>query len=419
MTPFAEIWAGGADLMAGELSDRLISIEVRDEAEDKSDSVSITLDDRARASDGAVIGIPLIGTVVSVVMGYRETGGAFMGTYKIDDISVQGGPAQMTVTGRSADMPKSFRTPRTKSYHQMTFGAIMSEIAGRNGYSPRIDPALSGIVVRHIDQNNESDMSFATRLAGMYDAVARPADGKLAAAKKGTGKAITGEQLPTIILAEPDLEPGWTFNYSARDEPGEASGLDGDGGSDQAAAGNAGISQAAQAAGVGADTSATAPGEAGGVRACWYDIRTGEKKEVTSGSEPFHDLRYTFHNESEAQAAADEYRNASARGNASWSGTTGGDPKIQAEAVLILSNIRPYIPALWRIKSVTHKFDASSGFTSAINAELFKQSQSNVAGSVKKTTPTDDDKIDPGAPEEANSGEAPDDEFIIDLPDEE
>ncbi|MER8394096.1 contractile injection system protein, VgrG/Pvc8 family [Mesorhizobium sp. M1340] len=420
MTPFASFSSDGKDITGG-LADRLLSVECHDEAEDKSDRVTIELDDRARWSDGAVSAMPLIGSTITVTLGYREGESATFGPYLIDDLDVSSPPRVLKVTGRSAAMPKSFRTPKTKSYHQKTLGSIMQEIAGRNGYEAKIDPALSGIVMRHIDQRNESDMSFATRLAALHDGVARPVAGKLAVAKRGTGKSVTGEALATVTLIEADCST-FSFKYSARDEAGEAGGLDGGGGdSAQGAAGAAGDTASGQTDGESIidlpDDEGGDAEEKGGVRAFWTDLRSGETKEATAGEEPFHDLRYTYHNEAEAQAAADSYKNKSARGKASFGCTIGGRPSVQAEAKLILSAFRPYIPAEWRIKSASHVFN-SGGYTTAIDAELFAERQADVPAGVKKTTPTDDDKIDPDAPAEPVEPTSPTDGFIIDVPSE-
>lgn len=415
MKPFASIiGTGGVDLMGG-LSDRLLSIEVTDEAEEKSDRVTIELDDRARWSDGGMAALPAIGMVVSIVMGYRDGAAASRGSYLIDDIEVSSPPRTLRISGRSAKMPNSFRTPRVQSYHQQTLGEIAEEVAGRNGYSAVVDSALAGIVVRHIDQHNESDMAFVSRLAAQHDGVGRPVDGKLVLAKRGTGKAISGAPLPTIMLRESDCET-WSFKYSARDEAGESGGMEGEGG-DQQGAGDAGAAQSASfdAGALGVPGGGKAMAAKGGVRSMWTDIRTGERKEVTVGQAPFHDLRYSFHNEAEAEAAASSYMNQAQRGKASFSCTIGGKPAVQAEAVLLLAAFRPYIPLAWRITSAVHRFDGG-GYTTAINAELFQKEQGDVPAKVAKTKPTDDDLIDPAAPPEPVKSAAPSGGNIIRLP---
>lgn len=375
MKPFARITgAGGVDITAG-LGDRLLSVSCRDEAEDKSDSVTIRIDDRARWSDAGILAIPIVGSVLDVTMGYRNGAAARRGSYKIDSIRVSSPPREMEVTGRSADMPSKFRSPRSQSYHQKTVGEIVEDIAGRNGFSAVVDDEISGVVVRHIDQNRESDMSFATRLAAAHDAVAKPVDGKLVLARRGAGKSATGETIPPISLVEAAVIR-WEFSYSARDEAGEAGGLPEDASSDAAA---------------------SAP-EKGGIRAFWTDIRTGKKEKVEVGDEPFSELRENFHNEAEAKAAASAKKNGADRGKCNFTAEFGGRVDVQAEAKLTLIGFRPYMPKLWRIKSAEHVFDGS-GYTTRIDAELFQEKQKSVAKEVDSTKPTKDDKVDSDAPE--------------------
>ncbi|MDD9331009.1 MAG: contractile injection system protein, VgrG/Pvc8 family, partial [Bartonella sp.] len=195
MKPFCTVMANGEDITRI-LMDYVLSIEITDEAEDKSDRITIELDDRARECDNGFLDIPLIGTIISITLGYEGGKNRDMGAYLIDEISVSSPSQTLSVTGRAASMNTSYRTPKSQSYHQQTLGNIIQEIAQRNGYTPKVDPALAKIVVRHIDQTTESDMAFATRLAEEYDAVAKPVDGKLVLAKRGEGKAITGETIP-------------------------------------------------------------------------------------------------------------------------------------------------------------------------------------------------------------------------------
>ncbi|WP_375621803.1 phage late control D family protein, partial [Bartonella sp. AA97HXZ] len=237
MKPFCMVLANGEDITRT-LMDYVLSIEITDEAENKSDRITIELDDRARDSDNGFLDIPLIGTVISVTLGYEGGKNRDMGAYLIDEISVSSPPQSLSVTGRAASMNTSYRTPKSQSYHQQTLGSIVQEIAQRNGYTPKVDPALAKIVVRHIDQTSESDMAFATRLAEDYDAVAKPVDGKLVLAKRGEGKAITGETLPVVVIHEKQCT-SWDFKYSARDEAGAANGLKTDAGDDQKAAADA------------------------------------------------------------------------------------------------------------------------------------------------------------------------------------
>lgn len=423
MTPFVRIIANGRDI-TDDLTDRLISIEVRDEAGSESDRVTIMIDDRPRSNDAAIVAIPAIGLIIEIIMGYVDGESASMGIFLIDDITVDAPPRTLTINGRAAAMPRDFRTPRTKSYHQTTIGEIVDEVAVRSGYRAVIDDSLSGIVVRHVDQHHESDMAFVSRLLADHDGFAKPVAGRLAVSKRGAGSSASGAELQSFILRESDCQL-WRFNYSARDEAGEAEGLDGAGSQPQRQAGDSRLPQVTQfqrPGGVAPLGPGPGPGQRGGVRAFWNDIRTGEQKEVTIGDEPFHDLRYTYHNEAEARAAVDTYKNTADRGKASFSCAMGGNVRVQAEAKLILEGFRPYIPTEWRIKSVTHRYEPGGGYTTTPSVELFAPAQSDVAGDIRSTRPTRDDLIDDDAPQEPvipsrvppRSDE--DSEYIIQLP---
>ncbi|WP_019221583.1 phage late control D family protein [Bartonella senegalensis] len=423
MKPFCTVMANGEDITRV-LMDYVLSIEITDEAEDKSDRITIELDDRARECDNGFLDIPLIGTILSITLGYEGGKNRDMGTYLIDEISVSSPPQTLSVTGRAASMNTSYRTPKSQSYHQQTLGNIIQEIAQRNGYTAKVDPALAKIVVRHIDQTAESDMAFATRLAEEYDAVAKPVDGQLVLAKRGEGKAITGETLPVVVIHEKHCT-SWDFKYSARDEAGSANGLKTDAGDDQKAAANARepeeidegedvihMDESDAPTLPKAETAAETPEEKeqekkGGVLATYHDIRSGEKKEVKVGQEPFHELKYTYHNQSEAVAAIATYRNKSSRGKSSFSCDIGGNPFVQAEAKLVQEPpFRPYIPAEWRIKSVKHKLDKTGGYTTKIDCELFDKAQEDAAKNVANTKPDKDDTLDPNAPPDAcNEGD--------------
>ncbi|ENN91158.1 contractile injection system protein, VgrG/Pvc8 family [Bartonella bovis] len=434
MKPFCRVMSNGEDVTRA-LMDYVLSIEITDEAEDKSDRITIELDDRARISDNGFLQIPLIGTVLSITLGYEEGKARDMGSYLIDEISVSSPPQSLSVTGRAASMNTSYRTPKSQSYHQITLGNIIQQIATRNGYVPEVDPSLAKVVVRHIDQTGESDMAFATRLAAEYDAVAKPMDGRLVLAKRGEGKAITGEMLPVVTIHE-KMCSAWDFKYSARDEAGEAQGLTPGGGDDQKAASAAqnpetieqyddeasihmdetplrSLARSKKTLGKQDKVEKQEEEKKGGVIATYHDLRSGEKKEVKTGQAPFHELKYTYHNQSEAVAAIAAYRNKSSRGKATFSCDMGGDAFIQAEMKLIQAPpFRPYIPQQWRIKSVKHRLDTAGGYTTSIECELFNEAQEDTAQNVINTTPDKDDTIDDNAPPQASYDEG---EGVIDM----
>ena len=70
----------------------------------------------------------------------------------------------VTIRARSADFRG--RSPRREgSQHDTTLGAIVEAIASRNRLEASVAPSLAGIKIPHIDQSQESDAKFWTRLA--------------------------------------------------------------------------------------------------------------------------------------------------------------------------------------------------------------------------------------------------------------
>ncbi|SDP85808.1 Phage late control gene D protein (GPD) [Rhodoferax sp. OV413] len=77
----------------------------------------------------------------------------------------------------------------------------MGAIALRNQLTARVDAVLAAKAVAHIDQTNESDLNFITRLAQRFDAVATVKKGLLLFLPI-TGTTIsTGKPLPSATIA--------------------------------------------------------------------------------------------------------------------------------------------------------------------------------------------------------------------------
>lgn len=68
-------------------------------------------------------------------------------------------------SGRSADFRGTLNSRREGSWHDTTLGAIVEAIASRNRLEASVAPSLAGIKIPHIDQSQESDAKFLTRLA--------------------------------------------------------------------------------------------------------------------------------------------------------------------------------------------------------------------------------------------------------------
>ncbi len=163
--------------------------------------------------------MPAIGAVLVLHLGYRETGLILMGRFVVDAIACS--VATLTIGAKAADMPGPFHTPVSRSWDRTTLGAIATTIAQTHGYQPKVQPALGALVIEHEDQTRESPMAFLTRLAARFDAVAKPVNGMLVLAPRGTAKTVTGLVLSEVVLRPRDVTQ-WRYRYEARDEAGAA-----------------------------------------------------------------------------------------------------------------------------------------------------------------------------------------------------
>ena len=344
MQPLFRIYAGSQEITAA-IRDRLIELVVTDEAGIQSDELKLTLDDRRR-EDGAIAELPRIGTVLTVSLGYAETRLVSLGRFIVDEVEIRSPPATLTVSAKAADMVGPFRSPKTRSWDATTLGQLVETIAGEHRYQAKTDPELGTIAIPHLDQTAESDMALLTRLAAKHDAVAKPVAGFLVLARQGAIKTITGQVMPTITLRSSDLAE-WRYRHSARKPGGSGSTSD-------------------------PDTQKPPTTATGGTKAYWWDFEKGERREVTTGSPPFEEIRYVHATEAEAKAAAATRKNTGERGQGELSFSLPGDPRLAAEGRLSI-NLRPGIPTDWRIKRVEHRL-GSQGYTTQVECERFTAS---------------------------------------------
>ena len=87
------------------------------------------------------------------------------GCFTVDEIERRGTPDTLTIRGRSADFRGMLNSRREQSWYDSTLGIIVETIAARNMLTASVADALKAIPVPHIDQAQESDAVFLSRLA--------------------------------------------------------------------------------------------------------------------------------------------------------------------------------------------------------------------------------------------------------------
>jgi phage protein D len=153
------------------------------------------VDDR----DG-ILAVPRKGTLLSIRMGYRETGLVQMALFIVDEVELSGFPRRMRISGSAADLRDKLKSQRSKAYENKTLGTIIGEIAQRHGLSAAVGASLKGFNYPFLGQSEESDLHFLTRLAGKHDALFKVAGGKLLFMRRGEAQSASGQALGTVTI---------------------------------------------------------------------------------------------------------------------------------------------------------------------------------------------------------------------------
>lgn len=207
LTPVAKLSINGKPFNTDALS-RIISISLTDKSGFEADELTVSLSDH----DGK-LALPPKSAEITIALGYIETGVVDKGSYKITEVSWSGAPDTLHITAQSADTSDRFSEAKEKSWHKTSLKEIIESIAAANGYTPIIGKAYQDEKIDHIDQSNESDAAFLSRLAERYDAIATVKHGRLLFVSSGEATTASGQPLPTIRITRNSGDQ-YTFRYS-------------------------------------------------------------------------------------------------------------------------------------------------------------------------------------------------------------
>lgn len=323
LAPDFRITLDGKDLTS-KIEPRLQALNISECRQDEADTLDLTLDDH----DGQ-LAIPNRGAVLSVSIGWAGSRLTDKGSFTVNEVEHSGTPDTITIRARSASMTKGMGERQEKSWHGQNLGEIVRAIAGRHKLKPVVGPKLASTVVPHIDQTNESDMSFLTRLAKRFDAVMTVKDGNLLFLPIGTGRTASGRALPGLTIKRADGDRH-RYNITERETYS-------------------------------------------GVRAFYHSNGAAEKKHVTVGGENNQNLKKlpeVYPTEGEARAAATAEFKRVQRNQATLSYSLAiGRAEISPELPVTVSGFKPQIDNTpWLVKQVRHSI-SSSGFTTEVELE--------------------------------------------------
>jgi phage protein D len=109
-------------------------------------------------------------------------------------------PSIITIQARSADISDSLKQKRDISYSQTTLSTVLTTVASRNNLAPTIASELGATVIDHLDQTDESDLSFIARMGELYDAVSSIKSNRLIFMPAGQAKTTTGAPIQTVNI---------------------------------------------------------------------------------------------------------------------------------------------------------------------------------------------------------------------------
>jgi phage protein D len=340
-SPRFKILVGSKDI-SKLVNDRLVSVSLTDNRGFEADQLDITLDD----SDG-LLEIPPRGAIVSVSLGWSDSGLVDKGQYTVDEVEHSGAPDQLTIRARSADLRAGLSVKKERSWHQTTVGAIVETIAKQNNIQHRLGQGLAEQAISHIDQTSESDASFLSRLAKMFDAIATVKDSSLLFMKAGQATTASGQPLGKVLITR---QSGDSHRFGIADR-----------------------------------------GAYSGVKAAWQNTKTAKKETTTVKRKPrkkkaagpgqgeviqgaddnVKTLRHVYASKTNAERAAKAEWEKLQRGVAQFSITLAyGRPELFPELPASVSGFKPIIDKQdWIISRATHSL-TDSGYTTALELEV-------------------------------------------------
>ncbi|HEC0486936.1 TPA: phage late control D family protein [Pseudomonas aeruginosa] len=326
-TPAVEIYGANAAL----INSRLVDWEHVDAAGVESDQLKLTVNIEG------LDGMPSVDGELGLRVGYKETGLVDKGKFVVQRRTPQLFPNMLLIVATAAPFKvrdeTGFKARRSASYGPTTLGALFRQVVGRHGFSPRVAPDLDAIPIDHVDQSNETDAAFLTRLARRYDAVTKPVDDLFVLARRGQTKTLSGKPLPPV-----------TLSVTKDNKPGSRSFI---------------------AASVDEDSRVRFKG----CKTTWWDGSSGTECVVDVGEEPFKKVRQRYQNEAEAKAAAEGELRKSKREVGKLRVDCPGNPAFGAEGLLVLDDTWPsYMRGTWSIDKVTASGSRQQSYRCTIEA---------------------------------------------------
>lgn len=331
------------------VSPRLMSLTITDNRGLEADSLEFEISDH----DGAVA-LPRKETSIQVWIGWSDSGLVYKGIYTVNEVEYSGAPDTISIRAMSADLKKTLKQKKERSWALKTIGDIIATVARDHGLTASIHDSLASRQVAHIDQN-ESDANLITRIADEHDAIATVKNGVLLFMPTGSGQTVSGLDLPakTIIRQEGD---GHRYSVTSGNE------------------------------------------EVSAVKAYYYDAKLAKKLEVVVGdasNQNIKELRHIHRDKQSAELAATAKFKRMQRAAATFNYTLAkGDPECIPEMVFLFSGLKPDIDDIhWMGTNISHNLSADGGFTTSLQLEVLLPDADDIAQLFEDERDTENEKF--------------------------
>lgn len=311
-----------ADLEVEGEESRFVSCSIEDHAGYQNDTATVTL------VNTPYLTYPASDTEFEVKLGYGNNL-KLMGVYKLKELSDDGPPDVLAVTGEALDTELKWKETNFGDYNNTTVGLIAENIIKRNGGNPVVDPYFYNVKVVYSGQRNQSDMDYLNQLGERYGGIMKPLLRHVYFIRKGQA----GPEAPQFTVKKSDTSQR-TYLKQGRSSFAL-------------------------------------------VVARWRDFNEGkEYKEIAQtgleGAEAVFVMPKIYGEAAAAAGAAKAQAEAFQKSKETFKFTMVGLPGLVAESTIITQGFHPEMPSEWRAMQVTHTFDKTSGYTTNVTCEIPK-----------------------------------------------
>ena len=304
---------------------RMMQLEICDNAGYRNDTLRIAIN-----TEGLSHSIKK-GDVLKAQLGYKESEALYdMGSFTIAKLKPLYFPDRLEIlaTANAQHINAPSKARRSESYSGVTLAFIANKLAGRMGLNANVHNSLVDEVFVHIDQKNESDLSFCQRLASYSDAVVKVYNGELVFAPRGQLKTTTGEEMTPVELVITDKSHKAPFNALK-------------------------------------SLSLQIPDREQfmGVESHYYDDEKAQIITVKVGSDPKAALPGRYASEAEAIRAANSELSRIKRQSLNFSFSVLGNPELMAERLINIAGAGNIADGLASCDTIRHVFIPGSDFT--------------------------------------------------------